>query len=290
MDLSASYAGLSEQMVKARWKREAAALFLCDMGLDELKWRYLPECVGFLYTVKWSEPSEFLLTKMVINDQLSFTDLSISTPPVRRFCLPYINGWSEAVARICIEFDIQLTHRPINKLRYVWGNHKSYLPSHKNRNSIYQINCSDCSMLYIGESNNASRRLKEHEADFRLRRLNNSALASHALSLKHTPNFDSHKVLANDCFYRTRKFSESFFIQDTTNVMNIHPGSLPSSFLNSNLFKNFWWFWIFPPNSPAIKDSTISWTASECLFTFGQTLMTKAARFWNVGFRSVCLL
>jgi len=179
------------------------------------------------------------LEKMVINDQPSFTDLSTSTPPVRRFCLPYINGWSEAVARICIEFDIQLTHRPINKLRYVWGNHKSYLPSHKNRNSIYQINCSDCSMLYIGESNNASRRLKEHEADFRLRRLNNSALASHALSLKHTPNFDSHKVLANDCFYRTRKFSESFFIQDTTNVMNIHPGSLPSSFLNSNLFKNF---------------------------------------------------
>jgi hypothetical protein len=164
---------------------------------------------------------------------------SDSQTPRHRVCLPYLKGWSEVIGRICNQFELELTHRPINKLRFVWGNHKSILPAHKNMNAIYQIDCSDCNMTYTGESNNSARRLKEHEADFRLERVVNSALASHLISNNHRPNFDSHRILANDNFYRTRKFMESYFIQDCPTSINKHPGSLPSTYLTSELFKLF---------------------------------------------------
>jgi hypothetical protein len=167
------------------------------------------------------------------------TSQEIGTPKPQRICLPYTSNWSEQIARICRQFNLELTHRPMNKIRYIWGNHKCHLPIHKNINSVYMISCKDCNLVYFGESNNATRRLKEHEADFRRARIENSALATHALSLKHTPNFEDHKILTNDSFYKTRKFSESFFIQEAGNAMNKHPGSLPSIYLTSDLFKNF---------------------------------------------------
>jgi hypothetical protein len=155
----------------------------------------------------------------------------------RRVCLPYIGNWSENTARICSQFNLELTHRPINKLRYLWGNHKFHLPTHKSMNAIYLIPCADCDFAYVGESNNTIRRLTEHEADYRLNRSENTALALHAHTMNHSPNLDAHRILANDSYYLTRKLSESFFIQDLENTLNKHPGSLPASYLSAELFK-----------------------------------------------------
>jgi hypothetical protein len=157
----------------------------------------------------------------------------------RRVCLPYISSWSEAVTRILKSYDLELTHRPINKLRYIWGNQKTHLPIHKHMNAIYQIPCGDCDLVYIGESNNANRRMKEHEADYRLNRPENTALALHSHSCNHTPNLKAHCILANDGYYLTRKLSESFFIQNNNKALNKHPGSLPPLYLTSELFKHF---------------------------------------------------
>jgi hypothetical protein len=155
----------------------------------------------------------------------------------RRVCLPYVRKWSENIGRICKTFSLDLTHRPINKMRFQWGNHKTYLPIHRLTNAIYLIKCNDCELVYVGETNNAMRRLKEHETDYRLKRIENSALADHSCAFGHSPDFDSHSVLANDGFYLTRKLSESFFIQDMENTLNKHPGSLPPIYLTSDFFK-----------------------------------------------------
>jgi hypothetical protein len=172
-------------------------------------------------------------------DQLNHqSDISEMEEHIKRLCLPYISGWSEVITRICKQFELDLTHRPMNKLRFVWGNQKCHLPCHKNKDAIYQIGCRDCNLSYIGESNNCDRRIKEHERDFRLKRQDNSALAAHAIKSGHQPDFNSHKILANDNYYQSRKFSESFFIQSSSNSMNKHPGSLPSSYLTADIFKN----------------------------------------------------
>jgi hypothetical protein len=106
-------------------------------------------------------------------------------------------------------------------------------------NAVYSIPCKDCGLCYIGESSNALRRMKEHEADCRLNHKDNSALAMHAHTMNHTPDFQSHKILANDAFYITRKLSESYLIQNSQNSMNKHPGSLPAIYMTSELFKNY---------------------------------------------------
>jgi hypothetical protein len=185
--------------------------------------------------IRRQEKLQALMTTEDSRQQLSQT----WEPKDRRVCLPYAKTWSENTARTLKQYDLELTHRPINKMRFLWGNHKSYLPSHKHMNAVYSIPCKDCELVYTGESNNALRRMKEHEADCRLNHKDNSALAMHAHNLNHTPDFLGHKILANDAFYITRKLSESYLIQNSQNSMNKHPGSLPSIYMTSELFRNY---------------------------------------------------
>jgi hypothetical protein len=156
-----------------------------------------------------------------------------------RESLPYHQNWSEQISRICYSFGIAISFKPMNKFSSFWGKQKSKMPSHKNINAIYQINCLDCKLSYFGESNNSTRRMKEHEADIRLSKPDNSALAKHTISLGHQIDLANHIILANDPFYLTRKLTESYFIQSHQEVINKHPGSLPAIYLNSPLFKNF---------------------------------------------------
>ena len=72
-----------------------------------------------------------------------------------------------------------------------------------------------------GETKRAfATRLKEHKADIRNNRAQNSALAQHALTLKHNMDWDNFKILAYENDWHKRKFIESFFINSKTNTVN----------------------------------------------------------------------
>jgi hypothetical protein len=161
---------------------------------------------------------------------------AISNSIVARKGIPYIPHWSEAIARICSNFDISIVFKPISKLAVLWGTLKTKLPCHGLRNGIYKLDCLDCEGVYIGESNDVERRIREHQADVRLSKTANSALANHAINSAHSFDFRNVNILANDPYYLTRKLSESYFIQFYKYSVNKHPGSLPPIYLNSNLF------------------------------------------------------
>jgi hypothetical protein len=161
------------------------------------------------------------------------TPCSDSRSEPNRICFSYNQGWSDQISRICSEFDMELTHRPSNKLRNCFRSTKSKNISHQNRNAVYKICCNDCSDVYIGESNNVSRRLQEHERDIRLLHSDNSALAHHSISLDHHINLDGFSILANEDFKLKRRLIESYFIQSSSNSMNKHPGNLPTLYIQS---------------------------------------------------------
>jgi hypothetical protein len=188
-------------------------------------------------------PSDFILKseretirKHQLNKE-SFQETRTDEGIIARLGFPYIRQYSEQVARICANFDLKIVFKPINNLGSIWGSLKTKLPVHSFTDAIYKISCLDCEAVYIGESNNFGRRCTEHSADVRLLRVKNSALAEHSNSLGHKFDFDNATILANDRYYLTRKLSESFFIQTSTSSINKHPGSLPPSYLTSDIFK-----------------------------------------------------
>jgi hypothetical protein len=177
--------------------------------------------------------------KTVVTNNSSIISSTTESQIISRMSIPFYPNWSQQISRICAQFDIKLTFKPMNKISSIWGNHKFKLSIHSAMNSIYSISCLDCDGVYVGETNNFMRRIKEHQGDVRLNKYENSALADHAFSLSHAFDFNNHVILANDNFYLTRKLSESYFIQSIPNTINKHPGSLPSLYITSPLFRNF---------------------------------------------------
>jgi hypothetical protein len=178
--------------------------------------------------------------KIALQNNNSTQDSNTSSNIIARIGFPYISNYSEHIARVCLEFDIVVVHKPINNLALYWGSTKTKLLIHKFQNAVYMIKCLDCLAVYIGESNNVSRRITEHEADVRLKRTTNSALAEHSFKFNHSFNLTTNDItiITNDNYYLTRKLSESYHIQINNHSVNKHPGSLPSTYLSSDLFRN----------------------------------------------------
>ena len=72
---------------------------------------------------------------------------------------------------------------------------KDKLHSYEKSGIIYEIDCKDCEMTYIGQSKRKLLlRTKEHIRDVK-KQNKKSALASHSLEKKHKINFDNVKIV-----------------------------------------------------------------------------------------------
>lgn len=98
------------------------------------------------------------------------------------------------------------------------------------KSGIYKIECSTCDMKYIGQSKRRAQvRWKEHEAAFRLKQPNKSAVADHMLKNKHDIGEKRLiKEITNPCELDAW---ESYYIQTTKDLMNQEEAPI-----RSNLF------------------------------------------------------
>lgn len=72
-----------------------------------------------------------------------------------------------------------------NKLKFLLGNPKDKI-SDEEKSGIYQINCDQCDKIYIGQTRRALKtRFKEHQAHFKHKNLERSAMAKHAIEEDH---------------------------------------------------------------------------------------------------------
>jgi hypothetical protein len=69
--------------------------------------------------------------------------------------LPYIKGLTEPLRRILKPHDIRVTTKPLRTLEQIFPSTKDPPLSENQTNVVYQINCSDCSWSYIGETGRA---------------------------------------------------------------------------------------------------------------------------------------
>ena len=101
---------------------------------------------------------------------------------------------------------------------------------------IYKVGCSDCSDVYIGESDNISRRIQQHKYD-RVNLNNNNPIVKHIINNNHTINFNNTEVIKKVSNVKQRKLLESLFIQNSNN-MNVYSNSINFDICTSNIIKN----------------------------------------------------
>lgn len=148
----------------------------------------------------------------------------------RRASIPYVPGISEALARVLRGYNVQVAHIPSHKLRHELVSVKDKLKKEKFPGVVYKIPCADCNYVYVGESGNFERRLKEHMNDVKKKKVISSALAEHAEKTHHGFDWDQASVIAREKNWMKRHYLESLTIQTTGNTLNRNDGNLPLAY------------------------------------------------------------
>ena len=127
--------------------------------------------------------------------------------------LPYIRGLSEAIKRVFSEVDVRVVHHPHTTLRRELVHLKAPIPSMQKSGVVYYIPCSECSEVYIGQTERPlATRLKEHKAAVKFTKTDVSAVAEHIWHRQHQMDFQSATILAQDHDMHRRCFLESWHI------------------------------------------------------------------------------
>ena len=107
--------------------------------------------------------------------------------------LPYIGGLSEAVRRVLRPLDIKVAFRPLRTLHRQLVHPKDHVPRDQNAGVVYQIPCSGCPKVYIGQSGRTLKhRLSEHRRAIQNGDVAASALAEHTCMV-HWPPYGLNK-------------------------------------------------------------------------------------------------
>lgn len=169
-------------------------------------------------------PSSFINS---VQRQLSRPVQPSNPSAKKRASVPYAPGFSEALARILRSYDVQVSHIPARKLGNSLTNVKDKLERERFPGVVYKIPCTDCTHVYIGETGNFKRRLREHCNDVKNRKVTSNALAEHVVSTGHAINWEDASVIATEKKLFPRLHLESLFIQTTAHTLNKNCGNLP---------------------------------------------------------------
>ena len=78
-------------------------------------------------------------------------------------------GVSETLARVLRKYDVHVAHVPTRKLKHTLVNVKDKLRKECFPGVVYEVPCANCDSVYIGETWNFERRLKQHSNDVKKR-------------------------------------------------------------------------------------------------------------------------
>ena len=142
---------------------------------------------------------------------------STGTRPKTNVGLPYMRGTSEALTRVFKAHGVGTYHRPINTIRSILVHPKDKTPDAQKCGLVYQVECPECLLTYIGETGRMlATRMKDHL------NLRNplTAVGEHCAHEHHTITKDSVSILARE----DRKVREAIEIKIGQPAMNRDQG------------------------------------------------------------------
>ena len=146
---------------------------------------------------------------------------STGTRPKTNVGLPYTQGTSEALARVFKAHGVGTYHRPINTIRSILVHPKDKTPDSQKCGLVYQVECPECPLTYIGETDRMlAKRMKDHL------NLRNplTAVGEHCTHEHHTITKDSVRILAREDGWLKRKVREAIKIKIVQPAMNRDQG------------------------------------------------------------------
>lgn len=148
--------------------------------------------------------------------------------------LPYIPGLSEKISNTFKKHDITVAHKGYNLLKRNFSNLKSKIPKNKKSHIVYQIPCSNCDGVYIGQTSQyLKNRLNGHKYD----KKNKTALTSHMTEKNHTFNYNNVKILRTENNTKKRELYEMIEIQRNSKSINSKTDTKHLSKIYHNIIK-----------------------------------------------------
>ena len=145
-------------------------------------------------------------------------------PPDSHISIPYVNGTSEAVRRVCSKKNIRVSFKAHRTLKNYLVKPKDKTADNLKLGVVYLVSC-ECGSQYVGETGkNLNSRIKNHKDALRLDRPQSSAIATHVYDTGHNCNFDSAEVISKDNKKFSRLFKEALFIKSLEPSMNRNKG------------------------------------------------------------------
>ena len=142
--------------------------------------------------------------------QTTQSTTSTGTRPKTNVGLPYMQGTSEALARVFKAHGVGTYHRPVNTIRSILVHHKDKTPDAQKCGLVYQVECPECPLTYIGET---GRMLATRTKDHLNLRNPLTAVGEHCTHEHHKITKDSVRVLAREDSWLKRKVREAIEIK-----------------------------------------------------------------------------
>ena len=115
--------------------------------------------------------------------------------------LPYVKGLCEQLRRCLQQQGVRAVFKSETTLRPQLVRPKDSVDPAKQDGVVYRIPC-ECGKVYIGETGRPMQdRIKEHDRDIGLARIETSAVSEHAHNTGHKPHWNEVKFIDRDAHY-----------------------------------------------------------------------------------------
>ena len=148
-----------------------------------------------------------------------------SEDPPKTMCLPYIQGLSEKLERVCTSLGVKAVFKPVRTLRQILMQVKTRIPEERKRGVVYEVPCKECHQTYIGETKRTLKvRLSEHKQAVK-RGDPKNGIAVHAHESSHMIDWDGARVRRSGMIgYWQRRTTEAIHIKLSKKTMNLDGG------------------------------------------------------------------
>ena len=135
--------------------------------------------------------------------------------PAATVVIPYMQGLSESIRRVCQKYNIRIVFGAGKSLRTILTKAKDRLPQEQQSNVVYKIPCS-CGKVYIREmARRMESRMREHRSACRKCQLKKSAVAEHTWTQDHNILWNKAEIIDHAQTRGELAFKEAVQIQLT---------------------------------------------------------------------------
>lgn len=181
----------------------------------------LPLLNKLIYSTRTEEPTDADQQQLDGNPGPNQTVEEPTTGPTFYKTIPHVEGLSNRLTSALSRIPgVRVAMQNKKTIRNLYTHLKDKTPILQQSNVVYSIPCSDCDMVYIGQtSRTVSARVTSHKSDTRTKK-SSCQLAIHSNQLRHTMNYEDMKILDTQINTKKRTFLEMVRIAQTDNTMN----------------------------------------------------------------------